>query len=98
MKSMFRAIYRTPFEENNEKALLEPNAKVVVVAISIEKIITTLQPIEAKTTEAIVLAAKAIEPKIVEVEARVAKKPKLSLFARKKGKLDLTSNMLVVEN
>lgn len=43
--------------------------EAVVVASSIEEIITTLQPIEAKTAEAIVLATKAIEPKILEVEA-----------------------------
>ena len=47
MKSVFRAIYRTPSKEINEKAIIEPSAKVAVVASSIEKIIMALEPIEA---------------------------------------------------
>jgi hypothetical protein len=71
MKSIFKAIYRTPFEEDKIKALLEPNVEATAVASSIKKIITALEPIEAEIAEATVLPAKAIEPKIVEVEALV---------------------------
>lgn len=87
MKSVFRAIYRTPSKEINEKAIIEPSAKVAVVASSIEKIIMALEPIVAEIAEATMLPAKAIESKTI-VEASTPYEAKTNPLCKEEAEIE----------